>query len=343
MLKIGKTSRSKLAGLSRLCAAAALCVGLNAEVLAEERLRIAGNFPLEHTATGAMKIFAEELQRETNGELVADLFPAMQLGGAQENVDQVRSGTIFAVFTSIAYFTRSVPELDAVNLPFLFSSREVAFEVMDGPIGRRFDEQLEEGGFVNLGYMELGFRHVTNNVRPLETIEDFKGLKIRLQPSETHIAAFRAIGSNPTAMDIKEVYSALQQGVLDGQENPYNIIATRRFDEVQTHLSDTGHFFDFINVVANARRFNELKPEWQDAIRNAMKKAVDWQRQTAAEQELGQREALVERGMVYTPISLETRLALREATSGVVDDVRTRIGGTIVDDVVAAVKAAENN
>lgn len=329
------------AGVAALCVASALTFGAVSDAVAAERLRIAGNFPLEHTATGAMKIFKEELEKSTKGEVVADLFPAMQLGGAQENVDQVRSGTIFAVFTSIAYFTRSVPELDAVNLPFLFSSRDVAFKVMDGPVGRTFDAKLGEKGFENLGYMELGFRHVTNNVRALKTIDDFAGLKIRLQPSETHIASFRAVGANPTAMDIKEVYSALQQGVLDGQENPYNIIATRRFDEVQKHLSDSGHFFDFINVVANKKKFDKLKPEWQTAIRDAMAKAVAWQRKTAADQDLQRRDELVKRGMTFTPISLDTRKALREATKDIVNQVRDRVGGSIVDDVLKAVKAAE--
>jgi TRAP-type C4-dicarboxylate transport system substrate-binding protein len=122
--------------------------------------------------------------------------------------------------------------------------------------------------------MELGSRNVTNSVRPLKTLEDFKNLKVRLQPNETHIATFRAVGANPVSMDIKEVYSALQQGVLDGQENPYSIIETRRFDEVQKYLSDTGHFFDFIIIAANKRKFDGLKPEVKDAVRAAMAKAI---------------------------------------------------------------------
>ncbi|MEM1385839.1 MAG: TRAP transporter substrate-binding protein, partial [Pseudomonadota bacterium] len=223
---------------------------------AQTTLRVAGNFPEEHTATGAMEIFKEEVEALTNGEILVQNFPAMQLGGAQENVDQVRSGAIFAVFTSIAYFTRSVPELEAVSLPFLFDSREKAFEVMDGEVGEVMDAALLEEGFVNLGYMELGFRHATNSARPLVALEDFEGIDIRLQPNEVHLDTFRAIGANPQPMDISELYSALQQKVLDGQENPYNIIYTRRFFEVQDFLSDTGHFFDFINVVANADIFN---------------------------------------------------------------------------------------
>src|SRR5690606_2540146 len=205
-------------------------------------------------------------------------FPNMQLGGAAENVDQVRSGTVFAIVTSIAYFSRIVPEYEAVSLPFLFSSREAAFRVMDGPVGKAFDETMAQKGFVSLGYGELGFRHVTNDVRPIASVADFKGLKIRLQPNEVHLDTFRALGANPVAMDVKEVYSAMQQGVLDGHENPYNIIFTRRFHEVQKHLSNTGHFFDFINAAANKRQFERLSKEHQEVIRQSMRAAMQWQR-----------------------------------------------------------------
>lgn len=316
-----------------LCALA-LAATMIAAPADAQTLRVAGNFPLDHSATEAMAIFKEEVEKLTDGEIVVNNFPAMQLGGAQENVDQVRSGTVFAVFTSIAYFTRTVPEFEAVSLPFLFESREQAFEVMDGPVGELFDDKLYEKGFVNLGYMELGFRHVTNDSHPIKSVEDFKGLKIRLQPNEVHLETFRALGANPVAVDISEVYSALQQGVLDGQENPYNIIATRRFDEVQKYLSNTGHFFDFINVVANREAFEALSPEHQEAVRQAMRKAVEWQRGEAARVDLEWREKLIERDMQLDEIGPEARTAMREATSGIVDQLRARIGGEVIDMVM---------
>ena len=189
-----------------LSAAAALTlVGLHAPSMAQQRLRVAGNFPADHTATKVMEIFKKEVEARTKGELQVDLFPNMQLGGAAENVDQVRSGTVFAIVTSIAYFTRIVPEYEAVSLPFLFSSREAAFRVMDGPVGKLFDERMAQKGFISLGYGELGFRHVTNNVRPITSSADFKGLKIRLQPNEVHLDTFRALGANPVATSLVTV------------------------------------------------------------------------------------------------------------------------------------------
>jgi tripartite ATP-independent transporter DctP family solute receptor len=282
-----------------------------------------------------MKIFKEEVEKATKGELTVDLFPDMQLGGAQENIDQVRSGTVFATWISIAFLSRTVPELEAVSLPFVFANRDQAFRVMDGKVGELLDKKLADKGYTSLGYMELGSRNVTNSVRPLKTLEDFKNLKVRLQPNETHIATFRAVGANPVSMDIKEVYSALQQGVLDGQENPYSIIETRRFDEVQKYLSDTGHFFDFIIIAANKRKFDGLKPEVKDAVRAAMAKAISWQRKKAADEDIAARDTLIKRGMQFDAISAEVRAQLTKATSDVVGGLRKKIGSDIIDAVMA--------
>ncbi|EWH04005.1 TRAP transporter substrate-binding protein [Halomonas sp. BC04] len=321
--------------LAKCSAAILLALGLGSPLLANaDTLRFSGNFPDDHSSSRAMEIFRDALAERTDGDLSAQLFPNMQLGGASENVDQVSSGSIAGTWVGIAFLSRTVPELEALSLPFAFADREDAFALIDGDFGELLDEKLAEKGFVALGYMELGFRHVTNNERPIETIEDLNGLRIRLQPNQTHLDTFRAIGASPISMDISEVYGALQQGVLDGQENPYSIISTRRLDEVQGHLSDTGHFYDFIVVVANRNVFNRLSEEKQQAVRDAMAEAVAWQRQTAAEEDEAARATLIERGMQFTPISDETRAALREASQGVVEQLRDRIGAEVVDRVL---------
>lgn len=303
-------------------------------VAGAETLRFGGNFTDDHSSSRAMEMFKEELVERTDGELDAQLFPNMQLGGAGENVDQVSSGAIMGTWIGISYLSRTVPELEALSLPFAFDDREEAFNLIDGEVGDLLDEKLAEKGFIALGYMELGFRNVTNNVRPLETLDDFQDLKIRLQPNQTHLDTFRAIGANPVSMDINEVYGALQQGVLDGQENPYSIISTKRLDEVQKYLSDTGHFYDYIVVIANRDKFNSLEDEQQQAVRDAMAEAVAWQRRTAAEEDETARSTLIERGMEFTPLSDETRAALREASQSVVNDLRDKIGADIIDQVL---------
>jgi tripartite ATP-independent transporter DctP family solute receptor len=317
--------------------AAALAGG---SALAQERIRIAGNFARDHISSQAIEMAKKELEAATRGQVILEIFPDMQLGGAQENVSQTRAGTIGATWVGMAFLSRTVPELEAVSLPFMFPSREVAYKVMDGPMGDLLAQKLAEKGFISLGFMELGPRQVTNGVRPIKTMADLKGLKIRLQPNETHLATFRALGANPQAMDIKEVYSALQQKVIDGHENPYNLVLASRFFEVQKYLSNTGHFFDFISVVASKKVFDGLKPESQAALRAAMKSAVAWQRAASVKSDADSLEELKKKGMQYDAMPASEREAMRKATEGVVDQVRKRLGADLVDRALAEVAKA---
>ena len=280
------------------------------------------------------QVFRKEMARLTNNQLQVDVFPAMQLGGAKENVDAVRSGTLAITWVGAAFLSRIVPELEAVSLPFVFPNREAAFRVIDGPVGTAIDRKLQAKGFVSLGWMELGMRHVTNSKLPIRSVADLKGLKIRLQPNETHLATFRALGANPVAMDVKELYSALEQHVVDGQENPYTVISASRFNEVQKHLSNTGHFFDFIAVVASKKAFEQLKPEHQKAVREAMAATIAFQRKLAAEEE-NRRLAELKGRMTYTELTPAAREEMRKATLPVVEDVRKRAGAELVNQVLA--------
>ncbi|MCB2216315.1 TRAP transporter substrate-binding protein [Desulfofustis glycolicus] len=321
-----------------IVAAMLLAISSAGSLQAATKLRIAGNFPVEHSSSLAMEVFKKELEEQSGGDMTVDVFPAMQLGGAAENVDQVRSGALLMTWLSIAYLSRTVPELEAVSLPFLFSDREQAFRVIDGKVGDLLNEKLKRKGFIALGYMELGARHVTNSKRPLKSLADFEGLKIRLQPNETHLNTFRALGANPVSMDIKEVYQALQQKVLDGQENPYAVSKTNNFNEVQQYLSDTGHFFDFIVVVANKSSFEAMSPEQQSILTSAMDKAIAWQRAKAIEADLASRDELIKRGMQFDSISPEVRAELQQATAHIVDDVSKKVGADLVDAVLSEIK-----
>jgi tripartite ATP-independent transporter DctP family solute receptor len=327
----------------RLAFAAALSLCAIGTASAQEKLRIAGNFTDKHSSSIAIEQFKKDVEAATGGKVVIETFPNMQLGGAQENVTQTRAGTIFGTWVGMAFLSRTVPELEAVSLPFLFPNREVAYKVMDGPIGDLIDKKLEDKGFIALGFMELGSRQVTNSVRPIKTMADLKGLKIRLQPNETHLATFRALGANPLAMDIREVYSAMEQKVIDGHENPYNLIYDSRFFEVQKYVSNTAHFFDFIAVVANRKKFQALSPEFQKAIKTAMDKAVATQRVAAAKADSEALAELQKKGMQYDAMPPAEREAMRKATVGVVDDIKKRVGAELVDRVLAEVKKASGS
>jgi len=323
--------------LARLTVACVLALGATLPAAAQQKLQIAGNFATEHPSSVAVEqVFRKEVARLTNNQLQVDVFPAMQLGGAKENVDAVRSGTLALTWVGAAFLSRIAPELEAVSLPFVFSNRETAFRVIDGPVGHAIDKKLQDKGFISLGWMELGMRHVTNSKGPIRTMADLKGLKIRLQPNETHLATFRALGANPVAMDVKELYSALEQRVVDGQENPYTVISASRFGEVQKYLSNSGHFFDFIAVVASKKAFEQLKPEYQKAVREAMTATVAYQRKLAAEQE-AQKFAELKAKMTYTEITPAAREEMRKASLPVIEDVKKRAGADLVNQVLADV------
>lgn len=329
---MGAYTRKLLIGLAVLL--------LAAPAAAQEKIRVAGNFATEHSSSIAMeKVFKTELARLSNNQLGVDIFPAMQLGGAKENVDAVRSGALFMTWVGVAFLSRIVPELEAISLPFLMPNREVAFKVIDGEVGQLIDKRYAEKGFISLGWMELGSRQVTNSRRPLGAIADFKGLKIRMQPLETHLATFRALGANPVAMDIKELYSALQTGVMDGQENPFAIIQANRYFEVQKFVSKTDHFYDFIAIVANRKQLEAMKPEHQKAIRGAMTAAVAYQRKIAADLDAKAVDELKKR-MQYNEIPPQVREEMRKTSAGVVDQVKARIGADLVDRVLAEVAKA---
>ena len=333
----------KFSNTALLIAAGAVAF-LPLSAAAQDKVRLAGNFETAHSSSVAMEqVFKPELAKLTKNQLQVDLFPAMQLGGAKENVDAVRAGSLLMTWTGAAYMSRIVPELEAVSLPFLFPNREAAFKVMDGAVGKQIDQKMAAQNFLMLGWMELGSRNVTNNKKPIKTVEDLKGLKIRLQPNETHLATFRALGANPLAMDIREVYSAMEQKVLDGHENPYNLIYDSRFFEVQKYVSNTGHFFDFIAVVANRKKFQALSPEFQKVIRTAMDKAVATQRVEAAKADAVALVELQKKGMQYDAMPPAEREAMRKATAGVVDDIKKRVGADLVDRVLAEVKKASGS
>ena len=328
---------SKLSRRTSLAVCAAAVLALSPAAFAQQKLQIAGNFANEHPSSVAVEqVFKKEVARLTGNQLQVDVFPAMQLGGAKENVDAVRSGSLALTWVGGAFLSRIVPELEAVSLPFVFSNRESAFRVIDGPVGTAIDQKLQAKGFVSLGWMELGMRHITNSRAPIKSMADLKGLKLRLQPNETHLATFRTLGANPLAMDVKELYSALEQKVIDAQENPYTVISASRYSEVQKQLSNSGHFFDFIAVVASKKAFEQLKPEYQKAVREAMTTTIAFQRKLAIESEA---KALVElkSKMTFTEITPAALEEMRKTSAPVIEDVKKRAGADLVNQVLAEV------
>jgi tripartite ATP-independent transporter DctP family solute receptor len=325
-------------GRSVIGAVVAVLVLATAAQAQPTTLRLRGVFVAEHTSSRAMELFKAEAERLSGGSLEVLLTPDTLGNGAREVLDEVRTQTVFGTWIGSANISRLVPEVGAMGLPFVFDDYDQVARAITGPVGTLLEAKLAAKGFTALGWMQLGARNVANSKKPLRTLDDFKDLKIRLQPNEMHMAIFRALGASPIAMDLKDLYVALRQGDIDGHENPYSIIYNYRFYESQKYLSDSAHVLDLIAFIANRKMFMGLQPRQQKAIREAAAFAVARQWKMAAAEEAGALETLKEKGMQFDPLPPATRVALRQATAVVVDDARKKVGDELVERILAVSK-----
>jgi TRAP-type transport system periplasmic protein len=298
-------------------------------------LQVESALPAAIAASKAMDIFKDETIRLSEGSMDVEVTKASQRS-IRELIDAVRVGQIFATWMSVGLLSRMVPEITAVSLPFVSDNYDQARRAVAGPVGTLISKKLEAKGFILLAWMDLGALEVSNSIRPLRTLADFKGLRIRVLPIPTHTAVFKAIGAHPLAIELPDVDAALRQGDVDGLELDYSAIYAKKFYENQRYLSNTGHFLDFQIVLANKAIFAGLDPGQQRAVREAAAIAAVRQHTIATEDEATALAWLKEKGMEFDPLPAATRAALRRAAAGVIDDARQSIGAEVVNQVLAA-------
>lgn len=252
---------------------------------------------LEHQYNIGAEQFKKLVEEKSGGELKVNIFPQAQLGGERDLAEGVRMGTIEMSSVAAGNLAGFVPELQVFGVPFLFQTREQVYSVVDGPVGKDLADIMLAKGFLNLSIWEVGFRNITNDVRPVKTPEDMKGLKIRVQESKIWIEFMKRLGAIPSPIPFGELYTALQQKVVDGQENPVATIYSMKFYEVQKYLSLTGHTYEPALVFANPKWFNGLDPKHQSIIREAAAEAADYQRKTLAEMDKERFEVIKKAGV----------------------------------------------
>jgi len=235
------------------------------------------------TATLAAEEFARLVEERSNGELVISLHPGHELGDAATMLQQVRSGALDMTMVGNPFFTSFAPEMNVLDLPFLFQSYDHAYEVLDGEIGRQLMDQLEAHNIKGLALWEIGFRNLTNSKRAVATVEDLAGLKIRTTPNPAHQEAFTLLGANPAPLPFAELYLALETGTVDGQENPVHQIYSQKFHEVQPYLSLTRHAYTTAPLVMNLDVFNNLSPDHQSVLLQAALEGAEFHRELNAE------------------------------------------------------------
>lgn len=215
--------------------------------------------------------FAQELDRLSNGALKVQIFPGGTLGGEREMVEAVQLGTLEVVVTSTGPVGNFVPETLITDIPFLFRDYDHARKTLDGPIGQDILAKFPSKGMVGLAWAENGFRHVTNSKRVVNNPDDLKGLKLRTMENPVHMLAFRTMGAQPTPMAFPEVFGALQQGTVDGQENPIPVIVSSKFGQVQKNLTLTGHVYSPAVFITSTSYFGTLSPEMKKMMQDAAK------------------------------------------------------------------------
>ena len=324
--------------VSALVAAGVMMMTAGSASAQQVRWRASGSFPAAHSTSIAMETFKSEVLRLTKNAVQVDLFPNNTLGGGFEQVDQVRTGQIEMAWGGFSFYDKLLPELGAVNLPFSATSANQAICQIEGDLGKYIEDKMAEKGVLILGWGQIGARHVTNNKRPIKSVEDLKGLKIRTPSGDAWTLTFRAVGANPTPIDISELYPALQQGVVDGQENPYDNMLVRKFYQVQKYLSNTAHFYDWSGYVVNKAAFEKLTPDQQKAVRDAMFSAIAIQRAISERENKTAREGLIKGGMKYDPLPPTEIAKFREATRPVYVEMRRRLGDKVMDLAEAAIK-----
>ena len=254
--------------------AAALLAGATLSAQAQTVLKLGHVLAKgSHYDIGANK-FCEEVDKGTAGRFKCQVFPASALGGEREEIEAVQLGTQDFVITSTGPVGNFVPEIKIVDVPFLFRDYDHARKTLDGAIGQDLLTKFTAHGLVALAWSENGFRHMTNNKRPIVSAADAAGLKMRTMENKVHMEGYRTFGILPTPMAFPEVFGALQQGVVDGQENPIPVILASKFSQVQKHLSLTGHVYSPALLITSPRIWSKLSDADKKIFSDAAKAGV---------------------------------------------------------------------
>ncbi len=294
--------------------------------------------PLENSPIGMMLVkFKETVESKSNGTIEVKLYPSLQLGGLREMLEATKLGNQEIVVCTPAWGSAFIPQLSVLSFPYMFDSDATAYRLLDGEIGRELGAYADKAGFRILGFPTFGYRQVTNNVRPIRTVEDFAGIKLRLQSDPVHIATLKALGANPVAMNPAELYSALQQGVVDGQENSTTSTYLNKWHEVQKYLSLTKVFYDSWAIFMNKRFFDNLSAEHKSIITDAAREAVDYQRGLVTERNQEYLE-LLSKALEVNEVDTAELKRMADATRPVYGMFNDKIGAELVEKVLQAIE-----
>ncbi|HHV07983.1 MAG TPA: DctP family TRAP transporter solute-binding subunit [Firmicutes bacterium] len=300
-------------------------------------IKLATNDPESRSTCQSYFKFKEYVEEQSNGQMIVEVYPNGQLGGDRQTIEATMLGTIQLVAPATAVLANWDPKFTVCELPFLFKDKEASYRATDGELGDMLNELLEPLGLKGLGFSDNSLRHITNNVRPINEPDDLEGIKIRVMENPIYIDMFKLFGANPTPMSFGELYTALQQKTVDGQENGCSLIYDSKFNEVQEYLSLTGHVYSLMMNVMNLDFYNSLTPEFQQIIDEGAKKyLVDYQRELESEAEATYLEKLKEEGMVINEITPENQKKFMDAVQPLYEKYEEQVGKDLIEAALRA-------
>lgn len=299
-------------------------------------LKMATANPKARSISQGLMKFAEEVTKETGGAVKVELYTDAVLGDDKRTIEGMQIGSIQGVTASVGAIGGFNKDISAFSLPYLFVDRPTAYKVLDGAVGTELLNGLTKSGFIGLVYMENGIRHLTNNKKEVTTLEDIKGLKIRTLESQIHVDIWRALGANPSPMSFSQLYTALEQKVVDGQENPLGNVLTNKFDEVQKYLTLTGHVYDASPLMISNKFWDTLSDKEKEGVKKAAITARDWQRKAAEQEDIDSTKALTEKGMKISELKAGEKEKMQVALKPVYDKYKTEYSAGLVDKILNA-------
>lgn len=315
-----------------LCAVLVAVVATCVPAMAKTVLKLGHIAEATHPYAQGADYFAKLVAEKSGGEMEVQVFPSSQLGSQKDMTEGLIYGTIDMVLTGTADLGQFQPKMSIFDLPFLFKDRNHAYKALD-TVGMELGKELEPKGLKLLGYMENGIRHLTNNVREVKTPADMAGLKIRVMSNKIYIETMKALGASPTPMAFGELYSAMQQGTVDGQENPSAHIYTKRFFEVQKYASLTAHAYAPEPVLISMITWNRLSDAQKTIVQEAATEAVAWQRDLSTKEDNAYWDKIKATGKIQ--VTEVDRAPFMEATQPVWKAFANTVGQDNIDKILA--------
>lgn len=306
----------------------------------EFKIKVGLVTPEQDIATRSMRHFEEQAEKLSEGRIDVELFPGGSLGGSADIFNGVQDGSIEMCVNIYPPFAQFSDAFLLYNLPYLFSSAEVAFEFLDSDIAKNIAKGIEDKGFKQLAVFDGGFRNVGNNRGPVKHPNDLKGLKIRTLDNPIQIDYFKAYGANPTPLPYGDIYVALQTKTIDGQENSFSNIASMKFNEVQKYVTDTMHAFDPAGMFINTGVFESYPDDIKKIIEEAALSTQKFNRELAAQLEKESIEVIKKTTEIYY-LTDEERQAFIDMAMPTYKNFEDKIGKELLDSALAKIKEIE--